>query len=341
MTAIETNNSCRAKDVAALVWEYSDCRYGPWYRSLSLRGKQLLLAASAVALVLGGCAHTGGQRGDWGHGADFTPGWAAISRAAREAATDPYTWIPLAGAATLQIGDADDEISDWARREHPLFGSTSAAKDASDWLRLATLGSYAGIGLGAPGSEGQWWADKRAGFAVGAGTLLATKGITSVLKTTVDRTRPNGRNNDSFPSGHSSFSAASARLGSDALDSYDLTAGQRFAANAGLVFAGHCYRLGAPGGRRTPPLRSAGGRRAGQFPRRVQHPRVSASGVHRGCPPAGRNPAGRRRSNVFHTLLNGRVADFPTRIIIFRPGRTPRLRSSETWRRPGAECQCR
>lgn len=187
-----------------------------------------------MALVLGGCAHTGGQRGDWGHGADLTPGWAAISRAAREAATDPYTWIPLAGAATLQIGDADDEISDWARREHPLFGSTSAAKDASDWLRLATLGSYAGIGLGAAGSDGQWWADKRAGFAVGAGTLLATKGITSVLKTTVDRTRPNGRNNDSFPSGHSSFSAASARLGSDALDSYDLTAGQHFAANAGL-----------------------------------------------------------------------------------------------------------
>jgi membrane-associated phospholipid phosphatase len=201
---------------------------------LSLRGKQLLLAASAVALLLGGCAHTGGQRSAWGHGADFTPGWAAIGRAAREAATNPYTWIPLAGAAALQIGDADDEIADWARREHPLFGSTTTAKDASDWLRLATLGSYAGIGLGAPGCDGQWWADKRAGFTVGAGTLLATKGITSVLKTTTGRTRPNGRNNDSFPSGHSGFSAASARLASDALDSYDLTAGQRFAADAGL-----------------------------------------------------------------------------------------------------------
>jgi len=201
---------------------------------LSLRGKQLFLAASAAALLLGGCAHTGGQRGDWGHGADFTPGWAAIGRAAREAATDPYTWIPLAGAAALQIGDADDEIADWARREHPLFGSTHTAKDASDWLRLATLGSYAGIGLGAPSSAGQWWADKSAGFAVGAATLLATNGMTSVLKTTTDRSRPNGRNNDSFPSGHSGFSAASARLASDALETYDLTAGQRFAANAGL-----------------------------------------------------------------------------------------------------------
>lgn len=201
---------------------------------MSLHGKHLLLAASAVALLLGGCAHTGGQRGDWGHGADFTPGWAAIGRAARAAATDPYTWIPLAGAAALQIGDADDEIADWARREHPLFGSTDNAQDASDWLRLATLGSYAGIGLGAPGSKGQWWAGKRAGFTVGAATLLATKGITSILKTTTGRTRPNGRNNDSFPSGHSGFSAASARLASDALDSYDLTAGQRFAANAGL-----------------------------------------------------------------------------------------------------------
>lgn len=199
-----------------------------------LHRKQLLLTVSAAALLLGACAHTGGQRGDWGHGADFTPGWAAIGRAARQAATDPYTWIPLAGAAALQIGDADDEIADWARREHPVFGSKHTAKDASDWLRLASVGSYVGIGLAAPASDGRWWADKSAGFAVGAATLLATNGFTSVLKTTTDRSRPNGRNNDSFPSGHSGFSAASVRLASDALDSYDLTAGQRLTANAGL-----------------------------------------------------------------------------------------------------------
>lgn len=208
--------------------------HGQKCSAASSRGRQRGLAAGVVVLMLGGCAHSGVQPGTWGHAADFTPGWAALGRAAGEAATDRYTWMPLVGAAALQIGDADEEISEWARREQPLFGSTATARDASDWARLATLGGYVGLGLGAPASNGQWWADKRAGFAVGATTLLATNGITSGLKTVVGRTRPNGRNDESFPSGHASSAAASARLASDALNSYRLTPGQRFAANAGL-----------------------------------------------------------------------------------------------------------
>ena len=45
-----------------------------------------------------------------------------------DAARDPWVWIPLAGAAGLQIDNWDRDVSDWARRETPLYGSRQNAE---------------------------------------------------------------------------------------------------------------------------------------------------------------------------------------------------------------------
>lgn len=50
----------------------------------------------------------------------------------------------------------------------------------------------------------EWSIAKMKGFAVGATALWATSGTTSLIKEKSERTRPDGSDNFSFPSGHSS-----------------------------------------------------------------------------------------------------------------------------------------
>ena len=194
-----------------------------------------ILGLALTALLFGGCAATP-QGPYWGADATPSPGWARIGDAALAAATDPVTWAPALGAAGLQIGDADDEIAEWANEETPLFGSRGTAADASDGLRAASWGAYALAGLFAPApQQGDWLATKAKGFAVGGGAILATLGTTQLLKDTVDRTRPLGQDRDSFPSGHTSSASVSARLGRNALGYYDLSRGARIGSDIGLA----------------------------------------------------------------------------------------------------------
>src|SRR3546814_18475414 len=86
----------------------------------------------------------------WGADATATPGWGRLGEAALTAATDPFTWLPAATAAGLQIGGADDDIADWANEETPLFGSRDTADDASDWLRVSSSAIYGAPGPAAP-----------------------------------------------------------------------------------------------------------------------------------------------------------------------------------------------
>jgi hypothetical protein len=69
----------------------------------------------------------------WGQNAHF-PTWEKLKSSAWNAARDPHTWVPLAGAAVMSLGDLDEDLSDWALREQPIFGSESSADDASDFM---------------------------------------------------------------------------------------------------------------------------------------------------------------------------------------------------------------
>ena len=98
-----------------------------------------LLPVFLVVLLAGCGTLPNGHR--WGEDVSFGS-WERIKTATLNAATDPETWVPVAGALLLSIGDLDEDLSDWAIRETPVFGSISSAEDASDDLK-SLLGATA------------------------------------------------------------------------------------------------------------------------------------------------------------------------------------------------------
>ncbi|WP_420601741.1 phosphatase PAP2 family protein [Flagellimonas sp.] len=77
-----------------------------------------------------------------------------------------------------------------------------------DYIRFAPLaGMYIADGLGIK-AENHWFDQtKNAAFS-----LLLTQLITTSLKVNIDKERPNGANNEAFPSGHTSLAFASATI---------------------------------------------------------------------------------------------------------------------------------
>jgi PAP2 superfamily len=191
-------------------------------------------ACGLFAIALGACS-TGSEGPYWGADATAAPGWDRIADAALKAAIDPFTWAPAVGAAALQIEDLDDEIADWANDETPLFGSRETAADVSDGLQAASVVLYVGTGLAAPAPRDDRLGTKAKGFAVGAAAIAATFGTTTLLKETTGRDRPLNQDDNSFPSGHASLAAVSARMTHESLRYYDLSRGARIGADAGLA----------------------------------------------------------------------------------------------------------
>lgn len=117
----------------------------------------------------------------------------------RDAAQSPWVWGPLAGAAVLQLDSWDEDVSEWARDETPVFGSASSAQDWSDGLRNASAAGYAVSVIATP--------SKARNAAVGVGAFAVTAGITEGLKVATSRERPNGNDDKSLPSGHAANAA--------------------------------------------------------------------------------------------------------------------------------------
>ena len=186
-------------------------------------------------LVLGACGTLPSGRG-WGEDATFTPGWARVRDSAVNAARDPWVWAPLAGAAAFQIDDWDRRTSDWAREHTPVFGSQQSAEDWSDDLRTASAVAHYATVLAAPsGAEPSGWIlNKAKGTLVGVAAVSSTVFITNALKSGADRERPNGLDDASFPSGHTSSSAVHTRLASRNLQAIELSTTARRTLDVGL-----------------------------------------------------------------------------------------------------------
>src|SRR4030095_2845227 len=103
------------------------------------------------------------------------------------------------------------------------------AENWSDDLRTASvLAHYATIVATPSGDDfGEWVENKARGALVDAAARGSTVAITRALKTTAALTRPNGQDDESFPSGHTSTSAVHTRLASRNLRSIDMPAGAR------------------------------------------------------------------------------------------------------------------
>jgi membrane-associated phospholipid phosphatase len=159
---------------------------------------------AAVVLVLGlmalsGCASA---KRDLDAG-DYWPSGARWKRATMNALTSRGTWVPLLGAGVVSIDDWDQEVSDWAVENTPVFGSTEKAVDASDDLKSLTTFAMVGTALAVPNGDGAWeWKPERLVLEFGAVQLNNL--VTSGLKSATGRERPDGSDNRSFPSGHSS-----------------------------------------------------------------------------------------------------------------------------------------
>ena len=189
-------------------------------------------ATTLLLIVTTGCGTLNSGR-RWGENAGFE--WKRIPVAAKNAALDPVTWVPLVGAGVIAAGDWDHNISDWAVEQTPVFGSRDTARDFSDIGRNILLGEGFGTAfLTASGDEsGEWLLNKGKGLLVeGAGYGL-THGVTVGLKEVTGRDRPDHSGDDSMPSGHASNAFSGMALANRNLDYIEMN---RYA-RTGLKFA--------------------------------------------------------------------------------------------------------
>lgn len=186
-------------------------------------------------MCLAGCAALPGAR-RWGEDVTISPGWERVRAAAVEAARDPWVWAPLIGAAGLQINSWDREISAWAIRETPIFGSPRNAADWSDYLRSAAVLSHAVTVLLVPSGDDthSWLVNKAKGYALDLAAVGTANGITHVLKMEIGRTRPSRNNTESFPSGHTTSATTFDRLAARNLGYFDISAAARRRITYGL-----------------------------------------------------------------------------------------------------------
>jgi len=193
-----------------------------------------LLSLIAAAWLAGCGTLPGGPA--WGEEATPAPGWQRVREAAWSAARNPRVWLPLAGAALLQVSDWDRDIADWARRETPLFGSNERAGEWGDHLRTASVVGLHMTALATPGGDTprEWFGNKLRGYAVDSAAIVTTTELTQELKRATGRVRPNGADERSFPSGHTAVAAVHGRLAQLNLRSVDIPPGARRTLGIGL-----------------------------------------------------------------------------------------------------------
>jgi membrane-associated phospholipid phosphatase len=176
-------------------------------------GAAAIVSIGLSGVGLGGCTAARHEE-RWGAGVTASSSWRQLGDAIRGAATEAPIWLPMAGAVLLQVGDADRRASAWLRRHAPLGGSSERAGRISDYSRdLAGIGYWITAAVSRSGVDARSWAtDKGKGIAVGLTAGIATDLTTAILKDVTNRSRPDGTDRRSMPSGHASLAAVHARL---------------------------------------------------------------------------------------------------------------------------------
>lgn len=184
--------------------------------------------------VLSGCITSGGRHGANGRWPDAGETW----QAARTAATEPGTWVPIVGAGLLMIDNADVRLTDWAIDHQPLFGRH--AVHASDVLKDASMGLWLTTALAAPSNS---IGDKIAGVGAGLAADALEGAVIEGLKKAVGRERPNGQNDLSFPSGHAGETQTLATMTAYNVNAMDLSEPARLGLVVGsqLIAAGTAW----------------------------------------------------------------------------------------------------
>lgn len=138
-----------------------------------------------------------------------------LSHAFRSAAMDPVTLVPLAGSLIFSVGDLDEEVSEWAADNNPVYGSKDHAKSWSDGMTLglvATTGVTALLSPCAVRNNGDCTFGTYSRFIENTIAMVTNEAVTLAAKETFDRDRPSGEDSKSFWSGHASNSFSAAQL---------------------------------------------------------------------------------------------------------------------------------
>ena len=153
------------------------------------------------------------------------------------AARDPWVWAPLAGAAacrsTTWIGARRTGLANTrrysARNVAPSSGATTCGPLPAWPTTPRSLATPSGDDFG------EWLANKGKGHAGRRSSCRVQRSRSrDRSRKTVGRTRPNGQDEESFPSGHTSSSAVHTRLASRNLRSIDMPDGARRTLDVGL-----------------------------------------------------------------------------------------------------------
>ena len=195
----------------------------------------LCIAAPCILGLLTACGTLKNGHA-WGQDATLFPGWHRVCNAALDAVVAPETWVPVVGAAALQVDHMDKRISHYATSRTPVFGSQDTAGYAGHLFRESSRWAYLVTSLStSSGDEPDSWASaKLKGFTVGAAAFVSTSAATGFVKDTTKRTRPSRSDNKSFPSYTTADSSVSTTLASQNLDSLPLDDGSRTAYRIGL-----------------------------------------------------------------------------------------------------------
>ena len=187
------------------------------------------IVALGLAALAGTSCGTMANGRRWGEDVALRAGLDRIGHSALHAAVHPATWLPALGAAVFAIDDFDRKVSDWAGEETPIFGSQTAARDASNILLGSMGGITAATIVATPsGKEAKPWLESKGkGLLVEGCAIGSALGMTAALKSAVGRTRPDQSDDRSFPSGHSTAAFSLAALTSGNLDSIALQRGIR------------------------------------------------------------------------------------------------------------------
>ena len=186
-----------------------------------------LLFCLGLVLLNTGCSTTGSSWYDY-------PG-SRKSPAPVTAAWDPRTFIPAAAALVIAVTDSDQKISDWASRHHPVYGSQDSAESASNSLRGLLAASAVVTTFMAPGKQDAYLPGRPGNMVVGVMSAATTSMLTNDLKDSTGRARPNGVDQRSLPSSHSSAASTYASIASHGVNQLPISAGQRSFWNVGFV----------------------------------------------------------------------------------------------------------